>query len=360
MHADPNDEGQVPRLEGIEDRAVVEGSGFFPVLVRLADGALGAAVRGGDAHVGIKGRLDWIRSEDGGTTWSAPRAIADSQWDDRNAGVGVMADGTVVMAYAEASTYDEQGKWDTSRGKYTLFYVYSIDHGRTWSDKIPLCPGLFHAGSPYGRIITLHDGAALMQIYASDQGLVKPFGGAKHYHSCLVRSTDNGRTWGELSLVATDYGEMSLAAVPDVNRAAGERLAAVLRGGEGGLAVCESTDRGRTWAEPRMLTKPNQHPADLCLLDSGALLMVFGCRLTPKGVQAILSNDGGRTWPFGRRVFLAWQPLTWDCGYPSAVQLDNGTIVMLYYAVGTSDLEGRQCRCVRFTEDQLRQAMESK
>ncbi len=70
----------------------------------------------------------------------------------------------------------------------------------------------------------------------------------------------------------------------------------------------------------------------------------------------VYSTDGGRTWSFDSRVFLAWQALSWDCGYPSAIQLDDGTIVMLYYAVGTADLEGRQCRCVRFTEEQLRKA----
>ena len=90
----------------------------------------------------------------------------------------------------------------------------------------------------------------------------------------------------------------------------------------------------------------------------GHLLMPYGCRLTPRGVQAILSDDAGKTWSFDKRVFLAWKALNTDCGYPSAVQLPDGTIVMLYYAVGTSDLPGRQCRCVRFTEKQLRRTME--
>ena len=351
MQADPNDEGGVPRLDGVEDVAIVQGAGYFPVLVTLKDGSLGAAVRGGDAHVGIKGRLDWIHSEDGGGTWPDPATIVDSQWDDRNAGVGVMPDGTVVMAYAEASTYNDEGKWDTSRGKYTLYYVYSTDNGRKWTDKIPLCPDLFHSGSPYGRIITLRDGTALMQIYGSQHAFLKPTQALAKQNASIVRSTDNGRTWGDLSIVAKDYNEISLEEMPD------GRIVAAMRSGRGDTAVCESSDKGRTWSEPRTITKVSHHPPDLCLLDSGALLMVYGCRLSPKGVQAILSDDGGKTWAFDHRVFLAWTALNSDCGYPSAVQLDDGTIVMLYYAVGTSTLEGRQCRCVRFTEDQLRRAM---
>ena len=350
VHRDPSDEGDVPCLQGIDDYPVVKGGGYFPVLVRLKDGSLGAAVRGGDGHLGIKGRLDWVRSEDGGKTWSEPAVIVDSQWDDRNAGVGVMSDGTVVMAYAEASTYDEEGKWDTGRGKYALYYVYSTDHGRTWSDKIPLCPEVFHSGSPYGRIIALRDGTALMQVYTSHRSLLAPVS-AEGRHTGIVRSTDNGRTWGDWSLVAVGFNEIALAELPD------GRLVAAMRSERADMAVCGSADKGRTWTKPRPLTKVNQHPADLCLLQSGALLMTYGCRLEPKGVQAILSDDAGRTWSFDRRVFLAWKALNRDCGYPSAMQLDDGTIVMLYYAVGTSDLEGRQCRCVRFTEGQLRQAM---
>ena len=351
MQKDPNDESGVARVEGIEDFPVVKGAGYFPVLVKLKHGSLGAAVRGGDGHIGIKGRLDWIHSEDGGKTWSDPDVIVDSKWDDRNAGVGVMQDGTVVMAYAEASTYNAEGKWDRSCGKYTLFYVYSLDNGRSWSDKIALCPELFHSGSPYGRITTLGDGTALMQIYtwqsASEKALGKP-AAARARCVGVLRSTDNGRTWGDWSVVAEDYNEISLVEMRD------GRLVAAMRSQRGGTDVCESLDKGRTWTAPRTVTKVSHHPPDLCLLKTGTLLMVYGCRLNPKGVQAIISDDGGKTWSFDKRVFLAWQALNGDCGYPSAVQVADGTIVMLYYAVGTSDLEGRQCRCVRFAEEHLR------
>ena len=351
MHKEPNDESDIPRVEAVQDVPVIEGAGYFPVLVTLKGASIGAAVRGGDGHIGIKGRLDWIHSEDGGKTWSEPAVIVDSQWDDRNAGVGVMPDGTVVMAYAEASTYDDEGKWDTGRGRYQLFYVYSTDNGRTWTDKIELCPDLLYHGSPYGRIITLSDGTALMQIYTWHTEATRKLGKRTAGSSqCvgILRATDNGRTWGDWSVISEHYNEISLAEMHD------GRIVAAMRDLKGRTGVCESADRGRTWTKPQTITKPNQHPPDLWLLDSGALLMVFGCRLDPKGVQAILSDDGGKTWGFDGRVFLAWGALNRDCGYPSAVQLTDGTIVMLYYAVGTAGLAGRQCRCVRFTEDMIR------
>lgn len=44
-------------------------------------------------------------------------------------------------------------------------------------------------------------------------------------------------------------------------------------------------------------------------------------------------------------------------GYPSTVQLDDGTLVTIYYAVGTKTLPGPKAIVVRYTERQLAEAM---
>jgi len=160
-----NDDLDRPRLESAERSVAVRGGGYFPVLTKLQDGSLGAVVRGGAPHIGIKGRLDWIRSTDGGKTWSPPAVIVDSRWDDRNPALGQMADGTIVCAYAEAQTYNEQGEWDTQAGEYIQFFVTSRDNGATWSEKQLLYRGPVRGGSPYGRIVVLSDGTALMSMY---------------------------------------------------------------------------------------------------------------------------------------------------------------------------------------------------
>jgi len=49
---------------------VVEHGGYFPVLIELDNHDLFAVVRGGDRHIGVKGRLDYVRSTDGGRTWT--------------------------------------------------------------------------------------------------------------------------------------------------------------------------------------------------------------------------------------------------------------------------------------------------
>jgi len=342
-----------PRLVEAERIVAVKGGGYFPVMVLLSDGSLGAVVRGGAAHIGIGGRLDWIRSDDDGRTWSAPSVIVDGERDDRNPAVGQMPDGTIVVAYAECSMYDAEGKWDKEAGQFDLYYVLSKDGGRTWSDKRPLDPGPFrHGRSPYGRIIVLPDGTALMSVYGArtdEPGSADALVPGASYYVGILRSRDNGETWGDFSFVAAHLNETSLAHVPD-----GWLLAFARTDADGSVWQSESRDLGYSWPGWRRVTQPKQHPADVALLQSGSLLLVYGNRMEPFGAQCMLSRDGGRTWERDKRTMIGWTSLHGDCGYPSAVQLADGTIVTMYYSVGTQDMpDDEQALVVRYTEDMI-------
>jgi len=145
---------------------------------------------------------------------------------------------------------------------------------------------------------------------------------------------------------------MTLMAMTD------ERLIAMCRTDHGAVDQYDSFDGGRTWEGPKPMTEANQHPADVVRLASGRLLMVWGNRRPPLGVGSMISEDEGRSWRYDDRVMLAWDSNNGDCGYPSVVQLDDGTIVMLYYSVGTEQFGNDElCLCVRFTEDQWLEAM---
>ena len=58
--------------------------------------------------------------------------------------------------------------------------------------------------------------------------------------------------------------------------------------------MSRSTDGGCTWDAPSEVTREREHPADLTLLSNDWVLMVYGVRREPFGVQARVSKD---SWP---------------------------------------------------------------
>jgi photosystem II stability/assembly factor-like uncharacterized protein len=311
------------------NQTITQGLGYFPVAIRLKNGDVLAVVRGGAPHIGVKGRLDMVRSSDGGKSWSAPWTAIDEPLDDRNPALGQLKDGTIVMGYAIAGNYDESGlRFKGTRNDRVfdgVYLIFSRDNGKTWS-KPRRDPQIhkFYEGqghvSPYGKIVQLPDGTVLMAVYFE-------FFDSRGNESYLFRSRDGGQTWGEPVLLGKHYNETGIA------RLRGGRLLAALRAEQGGsLAISESSDRGRTWSAPRQITKDNEHPADLIQLADGRVLLVFGQRNAPRGVHAMISPDG-RTWDAAKRIVLADDAPNGDCGYPSSVEVSKGRVATLYYQV---------------------------
>jgi hypothetical protein len=327
------------------------GGGYFPELIKLQDGSLGAVVRGGAGHVGVMSRLDWVRSWDGGKSWCHESIIVPGtrEWDNRGSTAGQLADGTIVVVYWENYCY-YGFRFDYWSDEPTrAFYVYSTDHGLTWSKKQrvkarPACDEV----TCHGQIFALPDGTGIMPVHGVKKGL-------KYCRSIVLRSHDHGRTWGEPSVIADGYNEVSLAQLKD-----GTFLAAMRDDHsthDVGTAVARSTDGGQTWSQPVAVTKPHQHPASILQLQSGNVLLTYGNRIWDLAVGAMISRDGGLTWDKEGRVNLARNSMVpnkngADTGYPSTVQLDDGTIVTVYYRVGNGNLAAaQQERCMKYLKD---------
>lgn len=309
-------------------QVVTQGLGYFPVAISLKNGDVLAVIRGGAAHIGVKGSLELVRSTDRGKTWSAPWTAIDEKFDDRNPAMGQLKDGTIVLAYVIASGYDETGlRWAKREDRVFdgVYLIFSKDNGKTWSKPVR-DPAIhrFYAGkglvSPYGKIVQLPDGTVVMAVYFEyDQ---------RRNQSYLFRSKDGGKTWGEPVLLGENYNETGIVRLRD------GRMLAALRSEKGGhLAIAESSDQGRNWSKPVQITAGSEHPADLIQLTDGRVLMVFGERNAPRGVHAMISPDG-RIWDKSKTIVLAADAPNGDCGYPSSVEVSKGKVVTLYYQVG--------------------------
>ena len=300
---------------------IVRDGGYFPVLRLLPSGRVLVVFRMGAGHFGLGGRLDAAWSDDGGRTWSAPVVAAKSERDDRNPAVGLAPAGELVLAYHHQGAYGADGKWKGGGPADTLL-TRSGDEGQTWCDPYPLSHRPLNGRSPFRNIITTPEGEMLMNVYGS------PNAGEDRYISYLIRSRDGGWSWEEPSVIADGWHETALALLPG-----GEMLAA-LRSREqpDALWLSRSEDLGRTWAAPVRLTEKGEHPGDLLVLRDGSVLLAYGRRREPYGVEVMLSTDGGGTW--GHKKALANDAVSGDCGYPSSVQLSDGTIITAYYAAG--------------------------
>jgi hypothetical protein len=111
---------------------VVKGAGYFPVLIKLRDGSLAAVLRSGAPHIGVGGRLDFVRSPDGGKTWSSPQTIVYMPPDTRNPAFGQAPDGKLILAFAVTGPYPK-GKWQPPIStRYSVWLTFSEDNGQTW------------------------------------------------------------------------------------------------------------------------------------------------------------------------------------------------------------------------------------
>lgn len=86
----------------------------------------------------------------------------------------------------------------------------------------------------------------------------------------------------------------------------------------------------KTWSEPHSIGVWGL-PSHLLRLQDERLLMTYGHRRVSMGNRAPISLDHGRTW--SEPLVLSADGNTGDLGYPSTVELIDGTLVTVWYEV---------------------------
>ena len=311
----------------------------WPTVARRANGELLAAYSGGrESHICPFGRVELIRSSDGGRSWSWPEVIFDSPIDDRDAGICVTPAGPILVTTFTSLAYqavldaaknwpgDRLARWQavnrrtTAAQRHALLGTWmlrSSDGGMTWSApyRVPL-------DSPHGPV-TLSDGRLL---YAGKQ-LWEP--GTK---VGVAESADDGKTWRWLADIparpgdrVADYHELHAV------QADGQVIVHIRNhnaANRGETLQCESQDGGKSWTLPHAIGVWGL-PSHLLRLADGRLLMSYGHRREPFGNQARLSEDGGKSW--SQPMVISDDGAGGDLGYPSTVELPEGELLTIWY-----------------------------
>ncbi len=375
------------------ERTVLAEGAAWGAINTLKDGSLGVIYQKARPIAECKGvnvALEWIRSTDGGKSWSKPVLVSerlgpkgelylngpDEQivaLQDRNEAFGQLPSGRIVVSFARLNySYKKTGEQvihaDTDFGfeNQGIWYCWSDNWGKTWSKPQAMDTSIVSkkAISPHWRIINLPDHTALMSVYGlynqDYKGPVKVPEGIQKL--CAVfRSKDNGKTWGDPSVIMTApdkgiYEETALCLLSN------KTLLAHVRKPGGNTDQYCSMDYGRTWQGPTPFTQGEQHPGGAFQLKSGKVLATWGNRRPPMGAAAMISNDEGITWDYDHRVSLAWDAPNGNCGYANGAQAKDGSIVVVYYIMHVSPdgpdgyhnlWLGSKVYAVRFTEKQF-------
>ena len=312
-------------MPGAEFYVAIDNKGLWPNLTRLANGELAAAVYNHPSHgYGSNSDVELWVSRDGGRNWTFRSQVTDHPENPNairmNHAVGLNAEGELV---AIVSGYQEGQKLPMLRPQLCI----SSDQGHSWDRRL-----LDFDGVPHGDIFSLPDGRLACSTYGRVSG--QPV----RSECSILFSDDGGRTWGDRTYVSDTNETHVIRCKNGVWLAAGrtsclDRMDGALPHGSGEL-LFRSEDEGKTWSPGKPISPQGQENAHLLELTDGRLLCSFTSRIPGLfGVVLRMSRDQGRTWTFPV-VLISMPGRNWhktDCGYPSSVQLDDGTLVTAYY-----------------------------
>lgn len=316
----------------------------WPGIARLSEHELLVVAYAGEAHTHSHGRVVLYRSNDNGYSWDGGTVVADTVLDDRDPGILVTKDGVIFITSRVAWWKGHEGRHNNPSAEAAApalmqqfqhgYFIRSADGGRTWS---PLIAYPFQPKGPIelhtGQLCAITERQGIIACYLSDS-LGEHWEQVGHIAGFPATLQVNGEH------IEMFYGEPHIAQLPD------GRIMALIRahmsyGYKGHwpynppwhaaayMWQAFSSDMGRTWTQPEP-TNLWGFPPHLTLLADGRLLVTYGRRWPPYGQRAAVWEPTVGSMHFAEVVIRDDAP-DHDLGYPSSVQLSDGTILTVYY-----------------------------
>ncbi len=328
----------------------------WPTAARLQNGRIAVVASGFRlSHLCPFGKTVIAYSEDEGKTYTAPAPVIDTPLDDRDGGILPFGEsGVMVTSFNNARS--SQRRWNRSGRPYEHYinsyldtvsdedeekylgvtFRISNDCGVTFGP-IYKCP----ISSPHGPC-QLPDGSILWigRTFTVDGSA----NGGKETVKAYKIDPENGTSEfvGSVEPIYID-GKLVCSEEPH---------AAVL---DDGTVICHiraedenwphqvfstfqtvSKDGGKTWSKPeQILDIKGGAPAHILKHSSGALISVYGYREAPYGIKAMISTDNGKTWDTNHDIYV--NGVNSDIGYPSTVELNDGSLLTVFYAKPSED-----------------------
>lgn len=324
----------------------------WPTVARLQNGKVAVVASGFRLqHVCPFGKAVISYSEDEGKTYTRPAVFIDTVLDDRDAGITPFGKSSVlVTSFNNAVAFQRERTTDPYKLSYLdtvtpeeekdamgATFRISHDFGVTFGEifKSPVT-------SPHGPVV-LRDGSLLWvgrTFSPKDAQRVE----GDSVQAYRINPDGSMEFVGKIENVDSD-GHLLLSCEPHVAVLDDGRLLAHIRAQYENdiftLFQTESSDNGKTWTKPKqILSKCGGAPAHLLKHSSGILISTYGFRgeplfTKPYGVKAMFSRDNGKTWDTGYDIYKT--DVSYDLGYPSSIELSDGSLLTVFYATPTAD-----------------------
>ncbi|MBQ2974316.1 MAG: exo-alpha-sialidase [Clostridia bacterium] len=318
----------------------------WPTAARLQNGKIAVVASGFRCrHICPFGKTVISYSEDDGESYTAPAPVIDTVLDDRDGGILPFGKSGVIVTSFNNTTEFQRGipeltAYDSAyldtvtpeQEKKALGACFRIsnDCGVTFGEifKSPV-------SSPHGPV-ELPDGTLLWvgstynpkDEYRSDTDCVQAHkinpDGTMEY----VGRIENVEIDGAEPISCEPY-----AVVLDDGTILVHIRVETVDDSIFTIYQSESHDNGKTWSEPRqLLPLSGGAPSHILKHSSGVLVCTYGYRNPPYGIKVMFSEDSGKNWDCGYDIYLS-DVNDSDIGYPSSVELADGSILTVFYAL---------------------------
>jgi predicted neuraminidase len=251
----------------------------------------------------------WVARERNGA-WTAPVEVAN----------GVQPGGTRLPTWNPVLFQPRSGplllfyKAGPDPSHWWGMQTNSSDAGVTWSAPRRLPEGVL--GPIKNKPIQLADGTILAPSSTEDDGWKVHF----------ERTSDLGRSWSVTAPV--NDGRRLGAIQPSILHRRDGSLQAVGRTRQGRIFSVTSTDQGRSWGPMTLLDLPNPNSGiDAVTLADGRQLLVYNHTTRGRGLLNVAVSDDGTHWKAA--LVLENEPGE-EFSYPAVIQTHDGLVHVTY------------------------------
>lgn len=325
----------------------------WPSVAKLQNGEIAVCASGFRvAHACPFGKMVMSISSDGGNTYSLPTPVIDTVLDDRDGGICTFGENGVLVTsfnwaidglrhhakddkykHAYLDTISAEQENDALGSTFRISHDGGVTFGEIFKSPIT---------SPHGPT-ELSDGTILyigrdfhrINYQTPDNGFLKayklnPNDGSMEYISTIESPwTDKGCWSYEPHAIGLPDGKIICQFRVESTMFMGEnqQVSRVFT-----IFQTESFDNAKTWTKPHQIVGDSEgSPPHLFLHSSGTLICTYGYRNAPYGVKVMFSKDGGENWSQSELLYDN-NSVSADIGYPATAELDDGSLLTVFYA----------------------------